>query len=64
MPETTFPNKEGKPVEAWIKCAKCNGARHRIYPGEKTPFWLCQDERRELKPDQEIEVESLDPQEN
>ena len=47
-------------VKAWVVCSKCNNARHRVLPGQKTPHWYCQDERCELKPNQEIEVEYLD----
>ena len=47
-------------VWAWIVCSKCNNARHGVLPGEKTPLWYCQDERCELKPNQEIEVEYLE----
>lgn len=44
-------------VEAWVRCSKCNGALHRIFPGEKTPWWMCQDEKCQLKEGQEIEIE-------
>jgi len=49
-------------VEAYIICGSCDNARHRILPGEKTPWWFCQDEKYELKPGQEIEVEYKEPQ--
>lgn len=49
-------------VNAWVKCSKCNGAYHRILPGKITPYWWCQDERQELKPGQEIEVEYIEPE--
>lgn len=44
-------------VKAWVVCDKCNGSRHRVFPGDKTPYWWCQDEKQELKENQEIEVE-------
>ena len=42
---------------AWVVCRKCNNAKHRILPSKEVPFWYCQDEKYELKPSQEIEVE-------
>lgn len=56
----TIENGEIKKVNAWIVCDKCNDSRHHILPGEKTPYWWCQDEKKELKPNQEIEVEYLE----
>ena len=56
------PHTEIGNVEAWVTCAKCNNAKHRVLPGEKTPYWLCQDERCELKLGQEIEVEYIETQ--
>jgi len=48
-------------VEAWVKCPKCNNAYHRILPGKLTPYWYCQDEKQELKAEQEIEIEYITP---
>ena len=54
------PNVDGRPVWAWVKCAKCNNAKHLILPGDKTPYWWCQDEKQQLREGQEIEVEYVD----
>ena len=55
-------NSEIQRVNAWVVCGKCNNARHRIMPGEFTPWWFCQDEKYELAQGQEIEVEYIDDQ--
>lgn len=49
-----------QPVRAWIICGKCNGAKHLIFPGEKTPWWYCQDEKHNLVEGQEVDVEYLE----
>jgi len=56
---TVRPNMVERPVKAWVKCRKCNDARHLILPGEKTPYWWCQGEKKQLKAGEEIEVEYL-----
>jgi len=56
MDNLIYPHTEHT-VEAWVRCAKCNGSLHRIMPGEITPWWFCQDEKQELKVGQEVEVE-------
>ena len=53
-----YPHKT-RVVKAWVVCSKCNGARHRVLPGEKTPWWFCQDEKQYLKEGQEIELEDI-----
>lgn len=52
--------KDGKPADAWVVCAKCNNAWHRILPGDKTPYWYCQDEKCELIEGKEVEVQYRD----
>ena len=51
------PNIDARPVKAWIVCPKCNNAYHRILPGDKTPYWWCQDEVVYLGEGQEIEYQ-------
>ena len=62
MIEPHIIQNNGQPqvVEAWVKCSKCNNSMHRILPGQKTPYWWCQDEKQQLQEDEEIEVEYLD----
>ena len=56
-----FPHtEEGKLVQAWIVCSKCNGSYHRVLPGIETPYWWCQDEKCQLREGQEIEVQYLE----
>ena len=50
------PNIDGKPAKVWVVCKKCNDAWHSVLPGEKTPYWWCQDEAVYLAEGQEIEV--------
>lgn len=51
-----YPHTEdGKVVEAWVVCLKCNGSRHRVIPGEETPYWWCQDEKHRVEAEQEVE---------
>ena len=59
FPHIFIKDKE-KRVRAWVKCPKCNNSLHLVLPGEKSPYWWCQDERQELKPGQEVEVEYLE----
>ena len=55
---------DGRKVKAWVICAKCKGMRHRVLPGEITPYWWCQDNRISLQEGQEIEVESVEDNEH
>jgi len=49
-----------KNAKAWVVCDKCNSAKHRVLPGEKAPYWYCQDEKVSLIEGQEVEVEYIE----
>ncbi len=49
--------EDARKVIAWFICGKCNNAKHRIFPGEKTPWWWCQDHKCQLSEGDEIEIE-------
>lgn len=53
----TVENDKVRTAIAWVVCPRCNNARHRVMPGEKTPWWFCQDEKEELAEGQEIEID-------
>ena len=59
----TIESGQIRRVRAWVKCSKCNNAKHLILPGDKTPYWWCQDEKQQLKRGQEIEVEYIESEE-
>ena len=47
-------------ANVWFFCAKCNNSRHRVLPGEKAPFWWCQDNKVNLKEGDEVEIEDIE----
>ena len=47
-------------ADVWFVCAKCNNSWHRVFPGEKAPYWWCQGEKVELKKGEEVEVQYLE----
>jgi len=51
-------------VKVWFVCPKCNNSRHRILPGEKAPYWWCQDEKISLREGDEVEIEDIEQEEN
>ena len=60
MPAKVYPNVDGQRARAWVVCKKCNNAKHRIFPGDETPWWWCQDTKSQLKRDQDIEIEYIE----
>ena len=51
--------EEDKLAFAWAICPEC-GERHFIFPGKEIPLRYCRDEIRQLKPEQEIEVQYIE----
>lgn len=57
---TTQDEAVADDAEVWVPCVRCSGALHRVFRGEATPWWMCQDEKQTLVPGQTAEVRYLE----